>query len=64
MEVFIHEALHASYWDLDEEAINEAGRDIARMLYRLGYRRSATPRRLRKKSGKSEAKSRVSKLDI
>jgi hypothetical protein len=53
MEVFIHEALHAAYWDIDEDAINEAGRDIARMLHRLGYRRSATPKRLHKGIGKS-----------
>lgn len=39
LEVLIHEALHACYWDLDEEAIDEAGVDIAQMLWKFGYRR-------------------------
>lgn len=40
LEVLIHEALHAAYWDLDEEAIDEAGIDISKMLWKLGYRRA------------------------
>jgi len=38
LEVLIHEMLHACYWDLDEEAIDITARDIARVLFRLGYR--------------------------
>lgn len=38
LEVLIHEMLHACYWDLDEEAIATTARDIARVLFRLGYR--------------------------
>lgn len=39
LEVTLHELLHAAYWDLDEEAITEAARDISKVLHRLGYRR-------------------------
>ena len=36
VEVAIHEAIHAACWDLDETAVMESARDIARMLTRLG----------------------------
>ena len=39
LEWFIHEALHACLWDLDETAIHETARDLARFLWRLSYRR-------------------------
>lgn len=39
LEVTLHELLHAAYWDLSEEAVTEGGQDIARALWRLGYRR-------------------------
>ena len=35
----IHEALHACLWDLDEQAIDSSSADIARFLYRLGFRK-------------------------
>lgn len=38
LEVIIHEIMHAAHWDLAEEAVDEASRDIARALWRLGYR--------------------------
>jgi hypothetical protein len=38
LEVIIHELLHAALWDIDEEAISEAARDIARILWKLGFR--------------------------
>jgi hypothetical protein len=38
LEVILHEFLHASYWDLDEEAIDTTARDIAAILWKLGYR--------------------------
>lgn len=40
LEVYIHEFLHACFWDMDEAAVEEAGEDIARALWRLGYRKS------------------------
>lgn len=40
LEVLIHEMLHAAFWDMDETAIEEAGRDIAKALWSLGYRES------------------------
>lgn len=41
VEVAIHEAIHAACWDLDETAVTEAARDIARMLTRLGLIKDA-----------------------
>jgi hypothetical protein len=39
MEVVIHETLHACFWDMDEEAIDDAGKALAELLFdRLGYR--------------------------
>lgn len=38
LEVTIHELLHAAHWDISEEAIEGAARDIARVLWRVGYR--------------------------
>jgi hypothetical protein len=40
LEVLIHEMLHACFWDIAEESIDEAGVDIARVLWRLGYRKT------------------------
>lgn len=39
LDVLIHELLHASYGDLDEGAVEEAASDIARVLWREGYRK-------------------------
>ena len=41
LEVLIHEMLHACHWDLGEEAITETSEDLARVLFRLGYRRNS-----------------------
>lgn len=41
LEVLLHEMLHAAYWDMDETAIDITARDIARALWRAGYRREA-----------------------
>lgn len=38
LEVLIHEMLHASGWILDEEWVASTAHDIARILWRLGYR--------------------------
>jgi hypothetical protein len=38
LDTIIHESLHACCWDLDEEAVHESARDIARILWRLGWR--------------------------
>jgi len=35
----IHEGIHACLWDLDEEAVQEMGDDIGRLLWRLGWRK-------------------------
>ena len=36
----IHESLHALFWDIDEEAITEAGEDLTKFLWRLGFRQN------------------------
>ena len=40
LEVLIHELLHGCHWDLDEQAVTETAEDLARVLWRLGYRRT------------------------
>jgi len=39
LDTVVHETLHACLPDAAEEAINETACDIARLLWRLGYRR-------------------------
>ena len=39
LDVIIHELLHGCHWDLDEAAIEETAEDLARVLWRLGYRK-------------------------
>lgn len=39
LEVTVHEALHACYWDLDEKAVDQAARDLSHFLWRMGYRK-------------------------
>ena len=38
LDTLIHEISHAGFPDLDEEAIDEYATDLARALWRLGYR--------------------------
>ena len=40
LDVAIHEMLHACHDDLAEEAVTETASDIARCLWRLGYRKT------------------------
>lgn len=40
LDTLIHELLHACQPDLAEETVTETATDIARVLFRLGYRRS------------------------
>lgn len=39
LEVIIHELRHAGDWHRAEEAVDEESRDLARTLWRLGYRK-------------------------
>ena len=39
LETAVHESLHASNWAASEEVVTRVGRDVARFLWRLGYRR-------------------------
>ena len=38
LEVIVHELLHAAGWHIDEEFVEQFGIDVARVLWRLGYR--------------------------
>jgi hypothetical protein len=40
LEVLLHEAMHGCDWRADEEHVARSSEDIARMLWKLGYRRS------------------------
>lgn len=37
LDVLIHEMLHACFWDISEESVEESATDIARALWRVGY---------------------------
>ena len=50
LEVVIHECLHASDWFKDEEWIEEVAVDIARLLWKLGWRLAKDGNLTRKKS--------------
>lgn len=39
LETITHEAWHALDWDKAEEAVEENARCLARLLWRMGYRR-------------------------
>ena len=39
LDTLLHEALHACFWHLDEEYVDQAASDLARALWRLGYRK-------------------------
>lgn len=39
LDTLIHEGIHATLWDLDEEAVVEVARDITNLLWKLGYRK-------------------------
>ena len=39
METIIHESLHAEFPSMSEDRVDNAGRNIARLLWRLGYRK-------------------------
>jgi hypothetical protein len=47
-EIAIHEALHACFFDMDEDAVERAGQDISRFLWRLGYRRTKNKKGVRR----------------
>ena len=40
LDTVIHEALHCSRPELDEQAVDATARDLSRLLWRLGYRRT------------------------
>lgn len=42
LEVFIHECLHGCFWDIDEQAVDDAAFDIAAALHKLGARIDVT----------------------
>jgi hypothetical protein len=44
LRLVLHECLHACAWWLDEEWIDSASRDLARVLWRLGWRKVENPK--------------------
>ena len=38
LEVLVHEMLHAAGWHIDEEFVRRFSEDVARELWKLGYR--------------------------
>jgi hypothetical protein len=42
LDTIVHEALHASRPELDEDAVTKTANDVSRLLYRLGYRRQSS----------------------
>lgn len=43
LEILIHEMLHAADWSKDEEWVEEFSKDLARVLWRIGYRKHKLP---------------------
>ena len=39
LEIILHELLHAAFWFLDEEYVEEISRDFAKILWTLNYRK-------------------------
>lgn len=39
LEVIVHELTHAAHWDMTEEAVESFARDVARVLWRMGYKK-------------------------
>lgn len=39
LEVVIHECLHAAEWNMDEDWVDATGGDIAKVLWKLGWRK-------------------------
>lgn len=40
LRTILHELTHAGFWCLSEESVDEFSRDVAEVLWRLGYRES------------------------
>ena len=40
LEIFLHEFLHAAFWDIDEEVVASVAVDYSNALWNLGYRRA------------------------
>lgn len=54
LEILIHEPLHACFWDMDEAAITEAAKDIARFLKQMGVRvECEVPSKVKKREKKT-----------
>jgi hypothetical protein len=44
LETVVHEILHCALPQWDEESVDRLGKDMARILTRLGYRRETEPK--------------------
>lgn len=39
LEILVHEILHACFFDLDEEPVTQAAKDISKILRNFGYKK-------------------------
>ena len=44
LEIQIHEALHACFWDLDDPSVDGAALSIGQFLWKLGWRNVSVPK--------------------
>jgi hypothetical protein len=44
LEIQIHEALHACFWDLDDPSVDGAATSIGQFLWKLGWRNVSVPK--------------------
>lgn len=49
LEILIHEMLHGCFWDMDEEAITDAAKGMAKALWRMGYKKQENKKKNKKK---------------
>lgn len=45
LDVVIHECLHAAGWHIDHDFVSDFASDVARLLWRLGYRQTESHQR-------------------
>ena len=48
LDTVVHEILHAAYPDIEEAAVGETGEAIAKVLWRLGWRKAKVRRKIAK----------------
>jgi hypothetical protein len=52
LEIVLHEAIHARLWRLKERDVREFARDLARLIYRLGFKECSDAKEQRKRKSR------------